>query len=199
MNLFRALKSNIAKSPAIAALQLPISGVFTLFVSDVCGLALLDGMDPVTLTREMNQYCTSVHQRIREAGGRIVNFTGDATIAIWGPSHVQPMHAELAMQCGRAILQQRQNEQSQLQFCPHLCILIATGKMTGAMIGGQIQFVGDPWITTKRLEAFRKSKKSQMLYASEALARLCTPEAPKPIGHIKEGGGTEVPVFEYTP
>ena len=70
--------------------------------------------------------------------------------------------------------------------------------MTGAMIGGQLQFVGDPWITIKRLESFKISKKSQMLYTSETLAHISTSETPTPVGRIK-GQRETVPVIEFTP
>jgi hypothetical protein len=80
-----------------------------------------------------------------------------------------------------------------------LSIRIATGKMTGAMIAGSLQFVGDPRITIKRLESLKTPKRSQMLYTSETLAHLSKSTSPKPVGQIKSAGGNEVPVFEFAP
>jgi class 3 adenylate cyclase len=174
--------------------QLPLLGECTLFVSDICGFDTVDGMDPESLARLMNQTFQSFNRTIVEAGGFIVSTIGDATIAIWDASHVAPSHAELAINCGQAILQQRQKAQSEGGICSCLGILIATGKMTGAMIGGHLQFVGDPWITIKRLESFKISGRSQMFYTSKTLAHLTTQETPKPIGRIKEVGGNDAKV-----
>jgi hypothetical protein len=68
--------------------------------------------------------------------------------------------------------------------------------MTGGMIEGQLQFVGDPWVTIKRLESFKTPKRSQMFYTSETLAHLSKWETPSPVGHIKGVSGSEAPVFD---
>jgi adenylate cyclase len=179
------------------ALQ-PFSGIGTVFLSDVANLKIPDGMDPVTLANEMNSTFGGTHHTIEDADGLIVNFIGDAVLAVWGPSFKAPSHAELALACSRKILERLREARAKSKISYSLRIVLATGKLTGRSVGGRFQVFGDPLAVAKRLEASQISKRDQILCTSETLAHIPGGVRPKPVGRAKGASGGEVTVFEFS-
>lgn len=72
--------------------------MMTLFFSDIAGFSSLSEMlTPVGLVNLINQYLTLASEPIKERGGVINQFIGDAVSAFWGPPFVDVSeHAKLA-------------------------------------------------------------------------------------------------------
>ena len=188
------LKSSSLQETALP----PFSGVGTIFLCDVVDFKVPnDGVDSVALAREMNGVFAGIHECIRELGGLIVSSTGDAVLAVWGPSFVAPSHAELALACGRKILERLQKGSENSKFSYSLRIILATGQLDGRSVGGRFQVFGQPLAVAKRLEALQISKHSQILCTSETLACIPTGNSSDPIGQIKGAEGNDVMVYAF--
>ncbi len=109
-----------------------------------------------------------------------------------------PSHAELALTCGRKILERLRGGQGKSKFSYSLRMVLATGKLAGRIVGGRFQVFGDPLAVAKRLEALQISKRSQILCTSETLAYIPAAVSSDPVGRVKGVAGNEVPVFEFS-
>ncbi len=198
MNL-RSLKSILKAALVPETAPRPFSGVGTVFLSDVVNFEIPDdGIYPVTLATEMNTTFAGTHDTIKGAGGLIVTSVGEAVLAVWGPSFTAPSHAELALACGRKILECLRGSQEKSKFSYSLRVVLATGKLAGRSVGGKFQVFGDPLAVAKRLEALQISKRSQILCTSETLAYIPADVSSQPVGRVKGVTGNEVAVFEFS-
>ena len=194
----RSLKSILKAAPVQETSPQPFSGMGTVFLSDIVNFEIPDdGIEPVTLATEMDSTFAAIQDTIKNTGGLIVTSVGDAVLAVWGPFFVSPSHAELALTCGRKILERLREAQGKSRFSYSLRIVLATGKLAGTSLGGRFQVLGDPLAIAKRLETFQISKRSQILCTSETLAHIPSGARPEPVGHVKGASGDEVAVFEF--
>jgi class 3 adenylate cyclase len=197
--ILRSLKSILKAALAQETAAQPFSGVGTVFLSNVVNFEIPDdGIDPVRLATEMNTTFAATHDIISDAGGLIVTSVGDALLAVWGPSFVAPSHAELALACGRKILECLRVAQGKSKLPYSLRIVLATGKLAGRSVGGRFQVSGDPLAVAKRLETLQISKRGQILCTSETLAHIPSGVRSEPVGRVKGAAGNEVTVFEFS-
>jgi adenylate cyclase len=145
--------------------------VMTVFFSDLVGFtALGEQLTPDGVVRFLNQYFTLMSEPIREYGGILDKFIGDAIMAYWGPPFTdEKQHAALA--CFSALDQMARLEQFR-RMLPDLLGLrkglpavnirmgIATGDVTVGTIGSEsakgFTVIGDTVNLASRLEGANK-------------------------------------------
>jgi class 3 adenylate cyclase len=196
MRLFPWAKGKTQRQSDKVPKPFSFSGIGTLLVSDVSGFSIANGFDSESLARLMNDCFTSIAQIIQGEQGRVFSSTGDSTVAIWDSSHTTPSHSEMAMACGRKLLETRSGSNSNGSARYTLHVFIATGKITVGIIGDRPQVVGEPWAIVKKMEAFVRPGKSQMLYTSQTSRQFSSPSAQ--VGQITGASGDVLPVFEFT-
>ena len=145
--------------------------VMTVFFSDLVGFtAIGEQLTPDGVVRFLNQYFTLMSEPIREYGGILDKFIGDAIMAYWGPPFTdEKQHAALA--CFTA-LEQRARLAQFRRMLPDLMGLrkglpevnmrigIATGDVTVGTIGSEsskgFTVIGDTVNLASRLEGANK-------------------------------------------
>jgi adenylate cyclase len=145
--------------------------VMTVFFSDLVGFtALGEQLTPDGVVRFLNQYFTLMSEPIREYGGILDKFIGDAIMAYWGPPFTdEKQHAALA--CFSALDQMARLEQFR-RMLPDIMGLrkglpavnirmgIATGDVTVGTIGSEsakgFTVIGDTVNLASRLEGANK-------------------------------------------
>jgi adenylate cyclase len=145
--------------------------VMTVFFSDLVGFtALGEQLTPDGVVRFLNQYFTLMSGPIREHGGILDKFIGDAIMAYWGPPFTgESEHAALA--CFSALDQMARLEQFR-RMLPDITGLrkglpavnirmgIATGDVTVGTIGSEsakgFTVIGDTVNLASRLEGANK-------------------------------------------
>ena len=137
----------------------------TVVFSDIRGFtAIAENLDPKELSRLMNAYLEAMTNVIREHGGTLDKFIGDAIMAFWGAPVADPDHATHAVQA--AIAMQKAlpalNAAFQARGWPALKIGIGinSGTMTVGDMGSSIRrsytVMGDAVNLGSRLESLSK-------------------------------------------
>ncbi|MGH8649620.1 MAG: adenylate/guanylate cyclase domain-containing protein, partial [Burkholderiales bacterium] len=145
--------------------------VMTVFFSDLVGFtAMCEQLTPDGVVRFLNQYFTLMSGPIREYGGILDKFIGDAIMAYWGPPFTdEKQHAALA--CFSALEQMARLAQFR-RLLPDIMGLrkglptvnirmgIATGDVTVGTIGSEsskgFTVIGDTVNLASRLEGANK-------------------------------------------
>src|SRR6266704_871047 len=119
----------------------------------------------------MNKNASVCARRVEESSGQVVQRigVGDAELALWPPSHLDPPHAVLAFRCGASICKRLSQLQSR-DIRPKLRISLGTGPLAGGLMKGRPQIVGVACATAKRLLGLDLPRRTSMLYTSEILA-----------------------------
>jgi class 3 adenylate cyclase len=195
MPLFKALRSVLREKGNHQ--QFPFSGIGTLLVSDIAlSSRIHEGISSEELAKAMNQFLGPQIRLANDHGGFVL-MIGDGILAAWGSSFSNPSHAEVAFQVGRSILSEVNREDRDGGVCFNVRIALATGKITGALIGGRIQVVGTPFTTAKRLLELEITRRPHLLCTSETLNLVPDMQPPEPIARVRGCEGEEVAVFEF--
>ncbi len=174
------------------------SGVGTVFLSDVCAAQVTEGMDSVALVKELNELFAMSVNCVHEADGFVVNFVGDAVLAVWGPASVVPSHAEVAWNCGRKLLDRWKDVQAKKGHVFSLRILLATGDLTVTMIGGRHQVYGKPMAMVKRIEELKLPKRNQIICTADTWPGVGDVAGSRVVGRVKGASGEDVEVWEIS-
>jgi adenylate cyclase len=178
-----------------------ISVLFT----DLAGFTTLsENNDPDTVGPLLNQYLGGISQIIVEEQGTIVDFIGDAVMAIFGAPVHQADHAAHAVACARKIDAFSENFRStgtpaQLDW-GITRIGIHSGAALVGNFGADLRFkyspVGDCVNTCSRLEGLNKHFSTHVI-ASAAVLSDAEREFARPVGRVVLKGRTEsIEVFE---
>lgn len=135
--------------------------VVTVLMSDVRGYSgIAERTDPTTLARQLNAHRRAMNGAILEQGGTVMQYVGDAVMAVFGAPFPQPDHAERALRAA-AEMHRRQAavdaEWAAEGLQPFgLGIGLSTGDVAAALLGSderlEYTLVGDTVNLAQRLQ-----------------------------------------------
>ncbi|MBV8983525.1 MAG: response regulator [Acidimicrobiia bacterium] len=135
--------------------------VVTVLMSDIRGYTTIaEAADPSTLARQLNDHRAQMNHAILAQEGTVMQFVGDAVMAVFGAPVLQDDHADRALRaaCAMQTAQREVNEKWETEGLPpfHLGIGLSTGKVAGALLGSEERLeytmVGDTVNLTQRLQ-----------------------------------------------
>ena len=177
--------------------------VVTVLMSDVrgyCGIA--EQSDPARLGAQLNEHRAQMSSAILEHGGTVMQFAGDAVLAVFGAPEAQDDHAVRALGGAQAMLDRQStlNDRWLATDLPPfgLGIGLSTGEVAAALLGSderlEYSIVGDTVNLAHRLQA--KASGGEIV-ASEATRDLLPGSleaVPLPPEIVK---GRQTPVLAY--
>ena len=188
--------------PRLGGERREMSFLFT----DVAGFtSLAERMDPGVLAPILNGYLDGACAVIKQSGGMVNEFIGDAILAFFGAPQDQPDHAQCAVDCARALdaYAEAFRRRQQADDVPFGRTRI--GVHTGAVFVGNVgsdsvkmkySALGDVVNTASRLEGLNKHFNTRVIISGNTLAR-CYEDRVRPLGRIILKGRTDpIDVFE---
>ena len=179
--------------------------VVTVLMSDVRGYSgIAERSDPAILAGQLNAHRQAMNAAILSEGGTVMQYVGDAVMAVFGAPHPQPDHASCAVRAAVAMHRRQCDldatwaEQGLSAF--GLGIGLSTGEVAAALLGSterlEYTLVGDTVNLAQRLQDLARPAGTTVVGESTvraADARLWNWE---PLGerHVK---GRAAPVVAY--
>ncbi len=135
--------------------------VVTVLMSDVRGYsAIAERTDPTVLAGQLDQHRAAMNEAILDAGGTVMQYVGDAVMAVFGAPFPQEDHANAAVRAAlgmherQAALDERWVTEGRSPF--GLGIGLSTGEVAAAMLGSAERYeytlVGDTVNLAQRLQ-----------------------------------------------
>jgi adenylate cyclase len=135
--------------------------VVTVLMSDIRGYSTIaEGADPTALAAQLNVHRAEMNEAILAEGGTVMQFVGDAVMAVFGAPLPQEGHARqalraaVAMQAGQARVNERWAREGRSPF--NLGIGLSTGDVAAALLGSEKRLeytvVGDNVNLAQRLQ-----------------------------------------------
>jgi adenylate cyclase len=188
--------------PQLGGERREMSFLFT----DVAGFtSLAERMDPSTLAPILNLYLDGACAVIKQNGGMVNEFIGDAILAFFGAPQDQPDHAARAVACARALDVYAEDFRRRQQADDVPFGRTRIGVHTGAVFVGNVgsdsvkmkySALGDVVNTASRLEGLNKFFDTRAIISGDTLAR-CTEDRVRPLGRIVlKGRHDPIDVFE---
>ena len=137
--------------------------VVTVLMSDIRGYSTIaEHADPSQLAGQLNTHRSEMNRAILEAGGTVMQYVGDAVMAVFGAPVPCQDHADRALQAAIAMhaaqdnVNERWRAESLAEF--GLGIGLSTGEVAAALLGSEerVEYtvVGDAVNLTQRLQQF---------------------------------------------
>jgi adenylate cyclase len=133
----------------------------TVLMSDIRGYsAIAERTDPSQLAGQLNRHRAEMNRAILGAGGTVMQYVGDAVMAVFGAPTPRPDHADRALDaaCGMHAAQAQVNEEWATVDLPAfgLGIGLSTGDVAAALLGSEERLeytvVGDAVNLAQRLQ-----------------------------------------------
>ena len=177
--------------------------VVTVLMADIRGYSAIAEMsDPSALARQLNDHRAQMNGAILGEGGTVMQFVGDAVMAVFGAPVPQEDHADRALRAALAMhaAQQQVNERWGAEGLPafHLGIGLSTGEVAGALLGSEERLeytmVGDTVNLTQRLQQWAEA--GETVLSEPTYEALSTPVAAE---HLEPAlvKGRQTPVAAY--
>jgi class 3 adenylate cyclase/ActR/RegA family two-component response regulator len=133
----------------------------TVLTSDIRGYTTIsEKADPSVLARQLHEHRTEMDRGLLSEGGTVMQFVGDAVMAVFGAPVADADHAEralraaLLMHSGQALINERWEAEGLPAF--HLGIGISTGVVAALLLGSKERLeytvVGDAVNLSQRLQ-----------------------------------------------
>ncbi len=152
----------------------------TVLMSDIRGYSsIAEHADPSVLARQLNEHRAEMNGAVLAVGGTVMQFVGDAVMAVFGAPLPQDDHARhaVAAACDMHLAQARLNERWEAQGLPPfgLGIGLSSGRVAAALLGSdarlEYSLVGDAVNLTQRLQQWAESGQTVLSQpTAEALA-----------------------------
>jgi class 3 adenylate cyclase/ActR/RegA family two-component response regulator len=152
----------------------------TVLMSDIRGYSsIAEHADPSVLARQLNEHRAEMNGAVLAAGGTVMQFVGDAVMAVFGAPLPQDDHARhaVAAACDMHLAQARLNERWEEQGLPPfgLGIGLSSGRVAAALLGSdarlEYSLVGDAVNLTQRLQQWAEAGETVLSQpTAEALA-----------------------------
>ena len=175
----------------------------TVLMSDIRGYsAIAEGADPTQLATQLNTHRGEMNRAIVGEGGTVMQFVGDAVMAVFGAPVPRGDHADRALAAARAMHghQESVNARWAAEGLPPfgLGIGLSTGEAAAALLGSEehleYTLVGDTVNLTQRLQQWAEAGEIVMSQATyEALSTPVECQAMDP-AMVK---GRHAPVVAY--
>ena len=178
--------------------------VVTVLMCDIRGYsAIAEHSDPSSLAGQLNVHRAEMNRAILDNGGTVMQFVGDAVMAVFGAPIPQNDHADHALAAALA-MHERQREVngrwSQEGLPPfELGIGLSSGEVAAALLGSEERMeytvVGDTVNLSQRLQDWARPGGQTVISEAtfKSLTTPCDPE-PMPPQPVK---GREAPVVAY--
>jgi class 3 adenylate cyclase/ActR/RegA family two-component response regulator len=133
----------------------------TVLMSDVRGYSTIaEQADPTQLAGQLNEHRAQMNHAILDAGGTVMQFVGDAVMAVFGAPLPRPDHADRAVAAAIAMHDRQQDVNTRWQgegLAPFgLGIGLSTGDVAAALLGSEERLeytlVGDTVNLAQRLQ-----------------------------------------------
>src|SRR4029079_18305133 len=159
--------------------------VVTVLMSDVRGYsAIAEREDPSKLAGQLNEHRAEMNRAIRDQGGTVMQFIGDAVMACFGAPVTQDDHADravdaaIAMLSGQRALNERWTADARIPF--GLGIGLSTGPVAAALLGSEERveytLVGDTVNLAQRLQDLARPEGRVVLSDATVAALSATPQ-----------------------
>lgn len=133
----------------------------TVLMSDIRGYSTIaEGTDPSTLAGQLNEHRAAMNRAIIDRGGTVMQFVGDAVMAVFGAPVPAEDHADRAVDAALAMHRSQDDvnrhwgDSGMDPF--HLGIGLSTGTVAAALLGSEDRLeysvVGDTVNLTQRLQ-----------------------------------------------
>ena len=177
--------------------------VVTVLMSDIRSYSTIaEHADPSQLAGQLNTHRAAMNQAILGEDGTVMQFVGDAVMAVFGAPFPQPDHADRAVAAAGSMhrLQREINERWAAAGLPAfgLGLGLSTGEAAAALLGSaqrlEYTLVGDTVNLTQRLQQFAAA--GETVLSEATLRALSAPVHVIPLGEqmVK---GRETPVTAY--
>ena len=178
----------------------------TILFSDIRGFtSISEKMEPHEVIEFLNEYLSEMAAIVKQKGGTLDKFIGDAVMAFWGEPVHHPDHADraadcaLAMQATTAQLAARWVAQGKPDI--HIGVGINTAEVVVGNIGSvehklDYTVIGDGVNLASRLESANKEFHTGIIVSEFTVAQLGDRFAVRPLGDVKVKG-KERPVTIY--
>jgi class 3 adenylate cyclase/FixJ family two-component response regulator len=176
----------------------------TVLMSDIRGYSTIaEYADPAKLATQLNVHRAEMNRAILAEGGTVMQYVGDAVMAVFGAPEPRPDHpdralaAALAMHAGQAAVNARWAAEGLAPF--ELGLGLSTGEVAAALLGSEerIEYtlVGDAVNLAQRLQQF--ADPGQTVLSEATWAALTAPPAAVEILEPQLVKGRETPVRPY--
>ena len=154
--------------------------VVTVLMSDIRGYSTIaEHADPSSLAHQLNEHRGEMNKAILAAGGTVMQFVGDAVMAVFGAPVTLDDHAERAVQAALAMhaAQAGVNRRWAREGLPEfgLGIGVTTGEVAAALLGSderlEYTVVGDTVNLAQRLQQWAEPGESVLSEATYASLR----------------------------
>ncbi len=175
----------------------------TVLMSDIRGYsAIAERTDPSALARQLNEHRASMNGAIHAEGGTVMQFVGDAVMAVFGAPQPSTDHADraVAAAAGMHLAQQEVNADFAGQGLDPfgLGIGLSTGEVAAALLGSadrvEYSLVGDTVNLTQRLQQWAAAGETVLSAPTMAALRTPVPATELPPATVK---GRMKPVHAY--
>ena len=135
--------------------------IVTVLMSDIRGYSsIAEISDPTVLAGQLNDHRAAMNRALLAEGGTVMQFVGDAVMAVFGAPFAQPDHAVRSVRAASAMhmSQAQLNTQWEASGLPafHLGIGVSTGDVAAALLGSEERLeysvVGDAVNLAQRLQ-----------------------------------------------
>jgi class 3 adenylate cyclase len=130
-------------------------------MSDIRGYSTIaEHTDPAVLALQLNRHRAEMNRAILSEGGTVMQYVGDAVMAVFGAPTPQPDHPDHSLAAALAMhtAQEAVNEEWSLVGLPpfHMGIGLSTGEVAAALLGSEERLeytvVGDAVNLAQRLQ-----------------------------------------------
>jgi adenylate cyclase len=177
--------------------------VVTVLMSDIRSYSTIaERADPSQLAGQLNTHRAAMNRAILGEGGTVMQFVGDAVMAVFGAPFPQPDHADRAVVAAAAMhrLQDEINDTWAASGLPAfgLGLGLSTGETAAALLGSaerlEYTLVGDTVNLSQRLQQL--AAKGETVISDATMRALTTPVQATALGaqYVK---GREAPVIAY--
>jgi class 3 adenylate cyclase/DNA-binding NarL/FixJ family response regulator len=203
--LSRLLPSGLATKLRGTALRIGETErvVVTVLMSDIRSYSTIaEHADPSELASQLNTHRAAMNRAILGEGGTVMQFVGDAVMAVFGAPFPQSDHADraVAAAAGMHALQTEINSGWRGAGLPEfgLGIGLSTGPAAAALLGSEERLeytlVGDTVNLAQRLQQFASAGETVLSEATRSVISVPVPVTALPAQLVK---GRETPVVAY--
>jgi len=182
--------------------------VITTLMSDIRGYSTIaEHADPSQLAGQLNRHRAEMNRAILDAGGTVMQYVGDAVMAVFGAPVPSEDHADRALAAAEAmhIAQSAVNAEWADAGLPpfHLGIGISTGEVAAALLGSEerVEYtvIGDAVNLCQRLQQFAAGGQTVLSEATWAELSVPPPGAERLEPSIVKGRATPIVPYRLGP
>jgi adenylate cyclase len=169
----------------------------TVLMSDVRGYSTIaEGTDPSALAGQLGEHRAAMSAAVAAAGGTVMQFVGDAVMAVFGAQLGERRHADRALEAAKSMhtaqesINRRWASRGLAAF--HLGVGLSTGRVAAALLGSEerleYSLVGDSVNLAQRLQEW--AEPGEIIVSQATADALEKPLQAEAIGAARVKGRT---------